>query len=111
MFNFSDIINDLEKGAVEAAKEAGINFLKEAAADAIEFVQSALPRLSRYVSLLLSKQITEDEFKDLILGLRDLAQLNGLTAAGLAAIEIEKTRNGILKAVTSVALGAINKLA
>jgi hypothetical protein len=105
-----DILGDLQKGAVAAAKDVAIGSLKEAANDAIDFVEKALPSLNRYFDLLLRKDLTEDEFKSLVLGLRDLAEMTGLTMAGLAAIKVEETRNSILNAVTSVALGAVAKL-
>lgn len=108
-FNFDSIIGDLEQGAIDAAKHVAVESLKEAAADALEFVQAALPSLNRYVALYLDKSIDADELKSLVLGLRDLAEMNGLTQAGLTAIKVNETRNAILKAVTSVALGAAGK--
>lgn len=104
------ILEDLKQGAIEAAKQVAINQFKEAAKDAVEFVESALPSIGRYINLLISKQISPEEFKNLMLGLKDLAQMNGLTAAGLAAIQVDNTRNAILQAVTSVAIGAVGKI-
>lgn len=109
-FNIDSILDELKEGALNAAKEAGTKFLETAGHDALNFVQAALPALARYADLLLAKQITEDEFTHLVLGLRDLAEMNGLTAAGLAAIEVDKTRNGILKVVSSVVVGAVSKI-
>lgn len=110
MFNFSDIIDDLKAGAIEAAKQAGQDFIAQAAGDASAFVESILPSLGRYTTLLLSKQITIDECEDLIFNLRDEAEMAGLTAAGMAAEEIQNTRNAILKAVSSVVIGSVSKL-
>ena len=109
-FDINSILDDLKVGAIHAAKEAGVQFLREAGHDALNFIQAALPSLARYADLLLAKQISEDEFKHLVLGLRDLAEMNGLTTAGLASIEVDKTRNGILKAVSSVVVGAVSKI-
>jgi len=109
-FDISGILGNLAQGAIDAAKQVATNMIKEAAADAIAFLNVALPTLSRYVDLLASKQITPEEFKSLMLGLKDLATMAALTQAGLAEIEVEKTRNAILKAVTSVAIGAVSKI-
>ena len=107
--DFSSLFSKLEEGAVDAAKNVAINALQEAAKDAVEFVKMATPSITRYLMLLMKSEISQEEFKSLIMGLKDLAQLAGLTQAGLAAIEIEATRNAILKTVTSIALGSISK--
>lgn len=109
-FNITSILGDLEKGAVDAAKEVAVDQLKEAAADAIDFVKVALPAISRYADLYLSNRITADEFGSLMAGLRDLAQMNGLTQAGLASVKIDETKNVILKSLTSIATGALSKI-
>lgn len=108
-FDISNIVGELVQGSVNEAKAAGVSFLKEVAADAAAFVQSAIPLLSRYIDLVITNQISLDEFKSLLLGLRDLAELKGLTAAGLAQIELEATRDALLRGVTSVALGVAEK--
>jgi hypothetical protein len=109
-FDINGIFKDLESGAIDAARDVAINELKIAAHDAIDFVSAALPALGRYLNLLVDGKISEDEFKSLVYGLRDLAELNGLTQAGLTAIQIDQTKNAILKTVTSIALGAISKI-
>lgn len=109
-FNITSILGDLEKGAIDAAKEVAIEQLKEAAADAIDFVKVALPAISRYADLYLSNRITADEFGSLMAGLGDLAEMNGLTQAGVAAVKIDETKNVILKTITSIATGAITKI-
>lgn len=107
---FDSLLDNLKAGAIEAAKKVALGFVKEGAADAEAFVEMAWPAIQRYLNLLLSKQITEDEFRSLVLGLRDLAEMKGLTAAGLVAIEVDRTRNAILKTITSIAIGAVGKM-
>lgn len=109
-FDISGIIEDLKKGAVDAAKEVASEMLKEASADAIAFVEVAAPSIARYIGLRISFQITQEEFESLMKGLLALAEMNALTIAGLSEIQVQNTKNTILKAVTSIALGAISKL-
>lgn len=109
-FDISGILGNIFQGAIDAAKEVAQKMIKEATADATEFVSAILPALGRYVELLASKQITIEEFKSLMMGLKDLGQMAALSQAGLAEIEVDKTRNAILKAVTGIALGAVSKL-
>ena len=108
-FDLTTIVDDLKLGAIDAAKGVAASMLAEAAKDATEFVEMSLPALARCTTLYLTKQITEDEFKSLVLGLRDLAEMNALTLAGLAEIKIDETRNAILKIVSNIAIGAASK--
>lgn len=108
-FNVYSIVDDLKLATSEAAKEVLRGMGKEATEDAFAFVEMALPAMARYSSLYITRQITEDEFNSLVLGLRDLAQMSALTLAGLAQIKIDETRNAILKTVSNIAIGAASK--
>lgn len=110
LFNIDDIVKDLEQGAIQAAQEVATNLLKEAAKDASAFISMASPRLTRYISLFIARQITLEELKSLLMGLLDIAQMTALTEAGLAEIEVDKTRNAILKTVTGLVVGAVGKI-
>ncbi len=106
----NSIIDELKIGAIDAARKVAVNMAHEAAIDATAFVTIALPSIGRYLGLYASKQISEDEFKSLMLGLLQYAEMTGLTQAGLAAIEVDRTRNTVLKTVTDIALGAVGKI-
>jgi len=110
-FDIGSILEQLEKGAIAAAQEAGTEFLKEAAADATDFVTKAVPSMSRYTQLLVSKQITVDEFRALMNGLLDVAEMKGITAAGASLVRVDKTRNAITRAALDIILGSISKIA
>lgn len=109
-FDISSILGNITQGAVDAAKQVATNLVKEASSDALDFVRLAAPSIGRYVDLLAANQITVEEFKSLMMGLKDLAGMFALTQAGLVAIEVDKTRNSILKAVTGIAMNAIGKV-
>lgn len=119
-FDIKSILGNLEQAVIQASGDSLQNLkdstvanfedlLKQAAGDAIAFVSSAVPFLGKYTDLYIQKLITSDELESLILGLKDLAEMNGLTQAGLAAIQIDNTRNSILKVVTSTLIGAVSK--
>lgn len=109
-FSINSILGELEAGAIDAAKSVAVTMLAEASKDAKAFVHLAVPCVGRYMELFLSKQITKDEFANLMLGLKDLAELHALTLAGATEIEIDKTRNAILSTVSQIALGAVSKI-
>lgn len=102
IFNFDDIIKELQDGAIEAAKSVAVKMLEEAESDAKEFISLAAPSIGRYMELLISQKISFDEFKSLMMGLLDLAKMNALSLGGLAEIEVDRTRNTMLKVVTEM---------
>jgi hypothetical protein len=108
-FDIKSIIDDLKIGAIDAARSVAVSMLHEAAKDAADFITVALPSIERYVILWLTKQISEAEFKSLMIGLFELAEMKGLTEAGLAEMEVDRTRNAILKTVTTIVIGAASK--
>ena len=49
--------------------------------------------------------LSQDDFKWLVLGKKDLAEMKALERAGLALVQIDKCRNGIIDLVIGTALG------
>lgn len=108
-FEINSILKELELGAISAAQNVATTMLKEASKDATEFVSMAVPSTTRYLQLLIDRQIDSDEFKRLMGGLLSIAKMTTLTEAGFGGIEVDKTRNAVLKSVTDIALGAASK--
>lgn len=104
------ILDDLVKGVLEAAKTAGKNALEASISDTKDFLIKCLPRIQSWFLSYMTKEISEDEFKTLLDDLKSLALMNALTAAGLTEIEIDNTRNAILKTATNIITGAISKI-
>lgn len=107
--DFSSIIGLVFQGAIDAAKKASSEWAKEATQDAMAFVNSSLPKIGRYVDFLADGEIDSEEFKSLMMGLKDLAELAALTQIEKSEIKIQETRNAILNAVTNVVVGAVSK--
>ncbi len=106
----NEFVKQIEENALDAAKE----ILKEMSADVSkevsDFILAAAPAISRYVTLLINKSISMDEFKDLMLGIARFAQMKSLTEAGFAAEKVDATRNAVLKTVTNLVVGSVSKL-
>lgn len=116
--DIKSILASVETAAIGAARDfatgelekTGKEILTQAAHDAIDFVAAALPALERYIKLLMDGSITKEEFASLMGGLKDIASLNGLTAAGLTAIQVDNTKGTIVKTITSLVIGAVSKI-
>jgi len=105
--DFQTLLKTIESGVIEAAVKDATAFAEQTAADAAAFVAASTVSISNYVSLYIAKSITADELKTLLLGLGELAEMKGLTEAGLAEIEIEKIRDAALQALASIVGAAV----
>jgi len=97
----------IEQAAIDAAKTAAQQFAAQAATDAKAFLKTAAASLLKYTTQLKANDITQDEFADLVNGLKDLATMNALTEAGLAEVALEAVRNAVTDAVIQVVLDAV----
>ncbi len=104
------ILNDIKTNALTAARTAGVHALADVEADTQSFLTAAIPRLERWLNALLNHNLTPDEFRILLLGLKDLAFANVLTVAGDVLIEVDRVRNAVLSVVTSAASAAVGKI-
>jgi hypothetical protein len=103
-----ELLEQLRMVAVDAAVDVAKGFGAPAAKDAVEFIGHAGEDLARYATLRMKSEISESELGDLVRGKGALATMKALTIAGLAQIEIEKTKQAILNAVTA-AIGTAAK--
>jgi hypothetical protein len=96
-------LNELLEAAKEKAlangKDYGIPLAKDTAAWLVQCTADA----NRWGNLYLEGKLTADEVASLIKGQGDLFAMKGLTAAGLAAVEIEKLKTQILDTVAGLA--------
>lgn len=109
-FDVKTIEGDLVNGVLEQLKTLGIDALKEATVDVPAFIGTAVPALTRYGSLYLGGQITEDEFKSLVASMRDEGLEAALTMAGWDVAKIQEHRNSIFNVVTSIVMGALKSV-
>jgi hypothetical protein len=79
----------------------------QALSDAQTFLQSSKDGIARATALYAAQEIDQDDFEDLILGKRDLAEMHALKQAGLASATIDTFVNGVLQILVQAALAAI----
>jgi hypothetical protein len=82
-------------------------FTEQAVSDTEEFLQRSREGVDRATALLAAEQIDKDDFEDLILGKKDLAEMHGLKQAGLASATIDTFVNGVLQILIDAAFAAI----
>jgi len=82
-------------------------FAEQAVNDTKDFLQRSKDGVARATALLASKQIDKDDFEDLILGKKDLAEMHALKQTGLASATIDTFVNGVLQILIDAAFAAI----
>jgi hypothetical protein len=82
-------------------------FTDQAVSDTEDFLRRSKAGVERAAALLAQGQIDKDDFEDLILGKKDLAEMHGLKQAGLASATIDTFVNGVLQILINAAFAAI----
>lgn len=82
-------------------------FTEQAVSDTNDFLQRSKEGVGRAAALFAAGQIDKDDFEDLILGKKDLAEMHGLKQAGLASATIDTFVNGVLQILIDAAFAAI----
>ncbi|WP_028876218.1 hypothetical protein [Teredinibacter turnerae] len=103
MANFEDFIDALKEGAKEIARETFDGFEDQAKQDAEDFVEQSKEDLKRWTKLLAQGDINEQDFSDLVLAKKAIAEMFALRQAGLTLIKIEKFRKGFINLVVDTA--------
>lgn len=112
MSAFTDtIVEQIIANVEPAAKQAGLASFDIAKAGVKGFLEHAIPDVEGWVSAFLAKTLPEDQFKQLLEDLSINALENGLKIAGLAEVEIDKTRNTILKIAGGLVSDTLSKMA
>lgn len=103
MADFSDFLDTLKDEIVDLATDHLDDLRDEAIQDTEQFLEDAEEDLKRWTRLLEEGAISERDFESLVKGQRDLAQMEALKQAGLAAVEVDRFRERLIDRVTTVA--------
>lgn len=96
---FDDFVNAVIEGTQDLAKAIFNGFENQAKEDAKAFANKAKADLKRWTELLAEKKLTKQDFVDLVLAKKDLAEIHALTQAGVALAKIERFRSGLIQLV------------
>ena len=103
MSKFDDFIDVIEEGVKELAKKTLKGFKDEAVTDTKAFLDASKEDLKRWTKLLAQGELSQDDFKWLVLGRKDVAELHALKQAGLALVGIDRFKNALLDLVIDTA--------
>ena len=103
MSDFNDFWENLKKGLEELAKKNCKEFIKAAEKDGKAFFDKTKEDLQRWTKLLAQGDLSQDDFKWLVAGKKDLAEMEALKQVGLALVRLERLQNALISLVIDTA--------
>jgi len=100
---FDTFLADVGSGAKGLAQQTLQGFVAQAQGDTSDFLNQQKQNLNDWTVALAQNQMSKDEFTDLALGLKDLAQMHALTEAGIAAASVQRFRDALIQLVIDTA--------
>jgi hypothetical protein len=107
MVNIDNILKSIEEQSRSLAEKLLKQYAQEALVDVRDFLRKSTVNLERWIRELGRREIDKSEFKSLVQGQLDVAEMRALKQAGLAQVKIDIFINGVLDIVVSAALAAI----
>lgn len=100
---FDAFLANIGAGAKGFAQTTLQGFVTQAKDDTSDFLNQSKQDLNDWTVALAQNQMGKDEFTDLALGLKDLAQMHALTEAGIAAAGVQRFRDALIQLVIDTA--------
>jgi hypothetical protein len=106
-FNVESLLEDIKNNAISSVKTDVKDFLSETETDIKEFIVSQKNNIIKYAELLENKEINQDEFNDLMLGLKDLCQMKALEEKGIAIAKLDKIKSDIMDSIINTIISKV----
>jgi hypothetical protein len=104
MSDFEKFWEALKGGLVELAKNLGERYLEAALQDGQNFLRTQQLELQQWTAELAAGKLSKEEFEDLVMGRKDLAEMVVLKQEGLAQVQLDRFINGVLSLVINTAI-------
>lgn len=105
--DFQKIFDSLKDEVISLASLTFKKHKEEAKADASKLIQDLKEDLKTWTLQLADGQISKSDFEFLIMGQKELIEMNALKQVGLAIIELDKFKTSILNLIINTVLGLI----
>ena len=107
MVNIDNVLKSIEEQSKSLAEKLFKQYTQQAFTDISDFLRKSKADLERWIQELARGQIDKDEFKSVVQGQLDVAEMRALKQAGLARVRIDIFNSGVLDIVVSAAFAAI----
>jgi hypothetical protein len=98
-----DLLDVLRNEIVTLAQSHFDEYREQAIADGESFLEATKDDLTHWTRLMDEGELSQQEFESLVRGKKDLAEMNALKQAGLAAARADQFRDAIVDRVVDTA--------
>ena len=105
--NFDQIFKGIQDQTRALAQKLLKGFTDQALGDLQDFAQKSRADLQRWTQQLQQKKLSPDEYRSLVRGELDVAEMRALKQAGLAQVQIDTFTSGFLDILVGAATAAI----
>ena len=106
-FNVESLLEEIKNNAINSVKTDVKDFFSDTETHIKEFIVSQKNNIMKYTEQLANKEINQDEFNDLMLGLKDLCQMKALEKEGIAMAKLDKIKSDIVDSITNTIIDKI----
>ena len=103
MLDFDAFFKELKAGMAEIAKKEATDFVSEATSDGDVFLNAVKADLKKWAKQYAEGKLSKENFEFLVKGKKDLAKMEALTQAGLAAIRVDRIRMAMIDLIITTA--------
>jgi hypothetical protein len=107
MSDIDSIVKSIVDQSKALAEKLFKQYTQQALRDVKDFLQRSEADLQRWRRELAQEEIDAHEFRSLVKGQIDAAEMRALKRVGLAQVQIDTFTNGVLDIVVAAALAAI----
>ena len=105
--DFQNVVETLKTEVTNLALSTVNNYKSEATADALNMLNMMKENLSTWTMELADGKMSTKDFEFLVLGQKELIEMNALKQAGLAMIQVDEFKNSILNLIIKTVIGLI----
>lgn len=106
-FDFQTLFDQLKKELSNLAITSVQQFKKEAGSDAQNLLENLKQNLQAWTFQLASGEISKEDFEFLVMGQKELIEMNVLKQKGMALIELDQLKISLMNQVVKTALSVI----
>lgn len=105
-FNFKPILEKLKEEVTKLAVSMLKNFREDAKADALNLLDDMKANLEAWTLLYTAGRLSKEDMEYLILGQKEVIEMNALKQIGISAIRLDELKTGLLKVILGVITGS-----
>jgi hypothetical protein len=105
--DFKQMIDKLKDEVIDLALSSFEKYKNEAKSDALKLLDELKGNLETWTLQLSEGKLSKTDFDFLVLGQKELIEMDALKQAGLALIKADEFKSSLLKLVTSTILGLL----